>query len=195
MVHKMDSMSSKYRDDPVRAVLEKKQNREAAADRLAQANAMAAEILQKRLNASASTSATNRARLDDEDDSTRMSDADYRQLLERQREKLMGDDDSSSSSNISVYDPFMSRRVPPPAAHTRTRARPRTQPGASVLTSRVFFGNLVAVSAPPPQKGAARGEGGAQGQGAQAREEEAQVAQGEERCAPARDRSDAGAAR
>ena len=41
MVHSMDAMSAKWRDDPVRAALEKKQNREAAADRLAAANAMA----------------------------------------------------------------------------------------------------------------------------------------------------------
>ena len=35
MVHGMDSLSAKWRDDPVRAALEKKKNREAAADRLA----------------------------------------------------------------------------------------------------------------------------------------------------------------
>ena len=111
MVHKMDSMSGKWRDDPVRAVLEKKQNREAAAGRLAQANAMASELLQKRLTA-AGASSSARSRFDDADeDPTHMNDADYRQLLDRQRQKLMEDDASSSSSNISVYDPFMSKCV------------------------------------------------------------------------------------
>ena len=39
-----------------------------------------------------------------------MSDADYRLALERQRKKLMdGDQSDSSSSNISVFDPFMSK--------------------------------------------------------------------------------------
>ena len=109
----MDAMSAKWRDDPVRAALEKKQNREAAADRLAQANAMASEILQRRLQAAgAGNSSSVRARLEEaeEGDARRMDDADYRQLLERQRRKLMDDDSSSSPSNISVFDPFMSRR-------------------------------------------------------------------------------------
>ena len=113
MVHKMDQMSAKWRDDPVRAALEKKQNREAAADRLAQANAMASEILQKRLQAAGAGSSSLSARLEqaEEGDARRMDDADYRQLLERQRRKLMDDDSSSSSSNISVFDPFQSRRA------------------------------------------------------------------------------------
>ena len=55
MVHGMDALHSVYRDDPVRAALEKKKNREAAADRMAQNNAMASELLKKRL-ASASSS-------------------------------------------------------------------------------------------------------------------------------------------
>ena len=113
MVHKMDQMSAKWRDDPVRAALEKKQNREAAADRLAQANAMASEILQKRLQAAGAGSSSLSARLEqaEEGDARRMDDADYRQLLERQRRKLMDDDSSSSSSNISVFDPFQSRHA------------------------------------------------------------------------------------
>ena len=110
MVHNMDAMSSKWRDDPVRAALERKQNREAAAGRMAQANAMAAEILQKRLQAAGGAGSSGRSRLEDVDDDPRqMNDADYKQLLERQRKRLMEDDESSSSSNISVFDPFQSR--------------------------------------------------------------------------------------
>ena len=97
MVHSMDAMSKKWRDDPVRAALEKKQNREAAADRLVQANAMAAEILQKRLQAAGGASSSARSRfaeLEEDEDPTRMNDSDYRQLLDRQRKKLMDDDSS-----------------------------------------------------------------------------------------------------
>jgi hypothetical protein len=84
MVHSMDAMSSKWRDDPVRAALERKQNRAAAADRLAAANAMASEVLQKRLKDSNSASASMRSRLEEADeDPTRMNNDDYRQLLEK----------------------------------------------------------------------------------------------------------------
>ena len=100
MVHGMDAMSKKWRDDPVRAALEKKQNREAAADRMAKANAMASEILQKRLAAAGASSSSMQAA--EEEDSAAMNDADYRKLLERQRNKLMdGNDSDSSSSNIA----------------------------------------------------------------------------------------------
>ena len=95
-------------DDPVRAALDKKQNREAAAERLAQTNAMAAEILQKRLKAAGGAASSSRLG-DDDDDPTRMTNDDYRAVLERQRKRLMDDDESSSSSNISVFDPFMSK--------------------------------------------------------------------------------------
>ena len=108
MVHGMDAMSKKWRDDPVRAALEKKQNREAAADRMAKANAMASEILQKRLAAAGASSSAMHAAEDE--DGAAMNDADYRKLLERQRKKLMdGNESDSSSSNISVFDPFQSR--------------------------------------------------------------------------------------
>ena len=77
---------------------------------MAQANAMA-EILQKRLQAlQGGAGSSGRSRLEDVDDDPRqMNDADYKQLLERQRKRLMEDDESSSSSNISVFDPFQSR--------------------------------------------------------------------------------------
>ena len=111
MVHGFDAMSKKWRDDPVRAALEKKQNREAAAERMAKANAMASEILQKRLAAAGGgASSSSMQAIDDGDDGTAMNDADYRKLLERQRKKLMdGNESDSSSSNISVFDPFQSR--------------------------------------------------------------------------------------
>ena len=113
MVHGMDALSSRWRDDPVRAALEKRKNRENAADRMAQANAMASEILQKKLASQASKSAagaSSLSALEDEDGAGTSNDADYRLLLERQRKKLMdGGDSDSSSSNISVFDPFMSK--------------------------------------------------------------------------------------
>lgn len=109
----MDALSSRWRDDPVRAALEKRKNRENAADRMAQANAMASEILQKKLASQASKSAagaSSLSALEDEDGAGTSNDADYRLLLERQRKKLMdGGDSDSSSSNISVFDPFMSK--------------------------------------------------------------------------------------
>ena len=106
MVHGMDAMSKTWRDDPVRAAIEKKQNREAAAERMAKANAMASELLQKKLAAGSSS------RLEPDEEATAMNDADYRKLLERQRKKLMdGNDSDSSSSNISVFDPFQSKCV------------------------------------------------------------------------------------
>ena len=127
MVHSMDAISSKWRDDPVRAALEKKKNREAAADRLVQANAIASELLKKRLAASSASNAFDAA---DEQEGAAMTDADYRKLLERQRKKLMdGDDSDSSSSNISVFDPFQSKCAAAAAASHRTRlprARTRT---------------------------------------------------------------------
>ena len=76
MVHNMDAMSAKWRDDPVRAALEKKKNREAAADRMAAANVMASEILKKKLEKATSSSLA----LADEEAGTSMSDADYRQV-------------------------------------------------------------------------------------------------------------------
>ena len=72
MVHGMDALSAKWRDDPVRAALEKKKNREAAADRMAQANAMASEILKKKL------ASTTSSRAMDDEGSSSMNDADYR---------------------------------------------------------------------------------------------------------------------
>jgi len=111
--YKSDACSEKWRDDPVRAALEKRKNRENAADRMAQANAMASEILQKKLASQASKSAAGASSLgalEDEDGAGTSNDADYRLLLERQRKKLMdGGDSDSSSSNISVFDPFMSK--------------------------------------------------------------------------------------
>jgi len=103
----MDAMSSKWRDDPVRAALEKKKNREAAAERQAKAGAMASEILKKRLEANSKREREEEA---EEAAAGGSGDADYRLLLERQRKKLMEDNDSdSSSSNISVFDPFQSK--------------------------------------------------------------------------------------
>jgi hypothetical protein len=132
MVHGMDAMSKKWRDDPVRAALEKKQNREAAADRMAKANAMASEILQKRLAAAGASSSSMQAA--EEEDSAAMNDADYRKLLERQRNKLMdGNDSDSSSSNISVFDPFQSRHVLMPDT---PRATPRVSLALQTPPSR-----------------------------------------------------------
>ena len=112
MVHKMDAMSKNWRDDPVRSALEKKQNRAAAADRLVQANAMASELLQKRLkDAEVGASSSSRWAGAEDEDPTRMNDADYRHLLEQQRKRLLDDDEDSSSSNISVFDPFMSKKA------------------------------------------------------------------------------------
>lgn len=103
MVHNMDAMSSKWRDDPVRAALDKKKNREAAAERMAKANALASEILKKRMEAG--------SKVQHEGEEESGGDADYRLLLERQRNRLMeGNDSDSSSSNLSVFDPFQSRR-------------------------------------------------------------------------------------
>jgi hypothetical protein len=77
MVHGMDALSAKWRDDPVRAALEKKQNREAAADRQAKANAMASELLKKRLAASSASAAFDAA---EDEQSAMTSDADYRKV-------------------------------------------------------------------------------------------------------------------
>lgn len=109
MVHNMDAFSARWKHDPVRAALEKKANREAAADRMAKVNALAGEILQKKI-ADASSSSKSALEAAEEEGGAGMSDADYRKLLERQRDKLMGDGHSdSSSSNISVFDPFQSK--------------------------------------------------------------------------------------
>ena len=102
---------------------------------MVQANALASEILQKKLASTAAGAGTSTFAAGDEDDmpATQMSDADYRKLLERQRKKLMdGEDSDSSSSNISVFDPFMSKcegrqyrahaeRSASPRLHTPTR--------------------------------------------------------------------------
>lgn len=112
MVHGMDALSKKWRDDPVRAALEKKSSRDAAAERIAQANAIAGDILKKRLESQGSSHAGSSSRRFDEEEGAAagMSDADYRLALERQRKKLMdGDQSDSSSSNISVFDPFQSK--------------------------------------------------------------------------------------
>ena len=147
MVHGMDAMSAKWRDDPVRAALEKKKNREAAADRMAKANEMAGELLKKRLAAQGASSSGGGRLEDAEDvDHTSMSNSDYRkvgtlisrffllqpkkilsvlltraflccQMLDRERQRrLDGDDSDSSSSNLSVFDPFMSKCARPFAA-------------------------------------------------------------------------------
>ena len=49
MVHSMDAMSSKWRDDPVRAINEKKKQREASAAMRSEAQAKAVELLTKKL--------------------------------------------------------------------------------------------------------------------------------------------------
>ena len=78
MVHSMDSLSSKWRDDPVRAALEKKKNREAAADRMAKANEIASELLRKRLESGAKADMV-------EDEDGVQGDADYKLVRCMQR--------------------------------------------------------------------------------------------------------------
>ena len=100
MVHSMDALSAKWRDDPVRAALEKKQGREAKAENRRVANEKAAEILKSQLEQA--NSSKNRRALDDAGED---EDENYKKLLEKQRKRLMegASDSDSGSSNISVF--------------------------------------------------------------------------------------------
>ena len=140
MVHGMDALSKKWRDDPVRAALEKKSSRDAAAERIAQANAIAGDILKKRLESQESSHAGSSSRRFDEEEGAAagMSDADYRLALERQRKKLMDGDQSDRQSNISVFDPFQSkhdRRAEKAERKDKDRKRDKDRRSTSVRST------------------------------------------------------------
>jgi hypothetical protein len=119
-VHGYDACSAKWRDDPVRAAIEKKGQRDAAAKRQADASAHMAQLLKKKLEGREFV--TEEAMEDDE--------ANYRRGLELQRKRLMEEGGSESDSESSVFDPFANKCCAARAASAmlhRSRAAPARQ--------------------------------------------------------------------
>mmetsp|Transcript_9537 Transcript_9537/g.20886 ORF Transcript_9537/g.20886 Transcript_9537/m.20886 type:complete len:180 (-) Transcript_9537:542-1081(-) len=104
MPHAYDACSAKYRDDPVRAAIERRANAEMAQKRQAEAAARASQILKSRLEAGMQVKSASMAAFE-EDEDTR-----FRRELEEQRKRLMADYSSDSSSS-SVFDPFKNKRL------------------------------------------------------------------------------------
>ena len=105
MVHGMDALSKSWRDDPVRAALEKKKNREMAAAVREDGARRANELLKRKL----ATAGRTLDALDNEVDGAVEDDAAYKRELEKQRKRLMDEGAESDSSGSSVFDPFLSR--------------------------------------------------------------------------------------
>ena len=77
MVHSMDSLSAKWRDDPVRAALEKKKSREGQAAAREEAGRRATQLLERKL-AQASKGVDAR---DTDQPSAINDDADYKKVI------------------------------------------------------------------------------------------------------------------
>lgn len=112
MVHSMDACSGKWRDDPVRAAIEKKQNRENAASRQAASAAHVAALLKAKMEGLEGRSKSTGLSSIEPEPSAIGSDADYRKQLDAQRKRLMdGAGSESDSSESSVFDPWANKRV------------------------------------------------------------------------------------
>eukprot|EP00966_Prymnesium_polylepis_P192668 4465877-Prymnesium_polylepis.1 len=108
MVHSMDAMSNKWRDDPVRAINEKKAAREAQALVRSDAQARAARMLEQKLKqAQKGVEAREYEQAGAID-----NDEEYRQEMEQRRRKLLEGGSDSDSSSSEVHDPFMSKCAP-----------------------------------------------------------------------------------
>jgi len=104
--YKSDACSEKWRDDPVRAALDKKAAKEAALAQKAAAAQQMRALLKERLEKGAASSAMAGA-----DDPGGDAEAVYKREMERQRQKMMDEGSVSDSSESSVYDPLNARNV------------------------------------------------------------------------------------
>ena len=104
--YKSDACSEKWRDDPVRAALDKKAAKEAALAQKAAAAQQMRALLKERLEKGAASSAMAGA-----DGPGGDAEAVYKREMERQRQKMMDEGSVSDSSESSVYDPLNARNV------------------------------------------------------------------------------------
>ena len=143
MVHNFDACSKLWRDDPVRAALEKKQRAEASAQQRAESSAKMAALLQRKLNEKAGTDlgmgGPSGSEVDDEANYRRVRAFPSRgarrrtislwrafQVLELQRKRLLdGHSSDSDSSESSVFDPFANKCARSPFAGPKHRGRAR----------------------------------------------------------------------
>lgn len=88
----MDGLSKRWRDDPVRATLERKANREAQAANRKDASEKMRELLTARLAAGAKAAASSMSM----EDGGTGEEEEYKRALEKQRNRLMEEVSSAS---------------------------------------------------------------------------------------------------
>merc|ERR1712216_626744 len=100
-----DHFSQRWKNDPVRALIEKKEAKEQAVAMKAEATKQLSELLKKKLDKKSVADQIESPREPTQDEA-------YKRQLDKQRKRLMeGGDSDSDSSASSVFDPFASKRV------------------------------------------------------------------------------------